>query len=238
MEKKNNDLTPIIFGVISSWSLAVLTIITFGLAMIAIPPSGPNCMSNCMDYPYADLLNYFPRDYFWMYAACVQLCVFLIFTVAFHYNAPTEKKIFSSIAMVFAIMSALTLMADYFVQFAVVPVSVMQGQTEGIALLTQYNGHGIFIALEELGFSLMAIAFFFLGQSLNSTTRLGKSLRVILTLPVIVCVLAIIGYSMQYGINRDYRYEVAAITINWLAAIIAGVLSGVYFQRLKKNRDL
>jgi hypothetical protein len=237
MEMKNNELTAGNIGVISSWSLAVLTIITFGLAMIAIPPSGPNCLSNCMDYPYADILTYFPRDYFWMYAACVQLCVFLFFTVAFHFNAPADKKIFSSIAVIFAIMSALTLMTNYWVQIAVVPVSVMQGQSEGIALLTQYNGHGIFIALEELGFSLMAIAFFFLGQSLNFNSRLEKSLRVVLTLPVILCVLAIIGYSVQYGIDRDYRYEVAAITINWLAAIVTGILSGFYFRRLKTNRD-
>ncbi len=238
MEKKSNDLTPVKFGVISSWALAVITIITFGLAMIAIPPSGPNCVSNCMTYPYSGLLEYFPRDYFWMYSACLQLCVFLIFAVSFHYNAPVEKRIFSHSAVIFAIMSALTLMADYWVQIAVVPVSVMQAETEGIALLTQYNGHGIFIALEELGFSLMAIAFFFLGQSLSPKSRLEKSLRVVLTLPVILCILAITGYSVQYGINRDYRYEVAAITINWLTAIIAGVLSGVYFQRLKKNRDL
>ena len=238
MEKKSNDLTPVKIGVISSWSLAVITIITFGLAMIAIPPSGPNCVSNCMTYPYSGLLDYFPRDYFWMYAACLQLCVFLIFAVSFHHNSPAERKIFSHTSLIFAIMAALTLIADYWVQFAVVPVSVMQGQAEGIGLLTQYNGHGIFIALEELGFSLMVIAFFFLGQSLKSNSRLEKSLKVVLTLPVILCVLAIIAYSVQYGINRDYRYEVAAISVNWLAAIIAGVLSGVYFQRLKKNRDL
>jgi hypothetical protein len=42
---------------------------------------------------------------------------------------------------------------------------------------------------------------------------------------------------VQYGIDRDYRYEVAAITINWLAAIVTGILSGFYFRRLKTNRD-
>ena len=237
MEKKSNDLTPVKLGGLSSWSLAVLTIITFGLAMIALPPSGPNCISNCMTYPYSGLLDFFPRDYFWMYAACAQLCVYIVFMVAFHFNTQAEKKIFSFLAVTFATMAALTLTADYWVQIAVVPLSMMQGQPEGIALLAQYNGHGIFIALEELGFSLMAIAFFFLGQSLHSNSRLEKSLRVVLTLPVILCVLAITGYSVQYGINRDYRYEVAAITINWLAAIVAGILSGVYFQRLKKNLD-
>lgn len=34
----------------------------------------------------------------------------------------------------------------------------MHGETEGITLLTQYNAHGIFIALEELGYLLMSLS--------------------------------------------------------------------------------
>ena len=37
----------------------------------------------------------------------------------------------------------------------------MNGETDGIALLTQYNGHGIFIAMEELGYITMSISFLF-----------------------------------------------------------------------------
>src|SRR4030067_298612 len=59
----------------------------------------------------------------------------------------------------FAIMAALILAGDYFIQFSVVPVSLMSGETEGITLLTQYNAHGIFIVLEELGYLLMSLSF-------------------------------------------------------------------------------
>jgi hypothetical protein len=34
----------------------------------------------------------------------------------------------------------------------------MHGETEGITLLTQYNAHGIFIVLEELGYLLMSLS--------------------------------------------------------------------------------
>ena len=41
--------------------------------------------------------------------------------------------------------------------------SILLGETEGFALLTQYNPHGVFIALEDLGYFLMGMAFVFLG---------------------------------------------------------------------------
>ena len=62
---------------------------------------------------------------------------------------------------------------------------MMKGENEGIALLTQYNGHGIFIALEELGYITMSISLFFLAPVFSSSIRLEKSLRWILFLPFI-----------------------------------------------------
>ncbi len=35
----------------------------------------------------------------------------------------------------------------------------IMNETEGIPLMTQYNEHGIFIAMAELGFVLMSVAF-------------------------------------------------------------------------------
>lgn len=225
-------------GLYSSWSLAILTLITWGLGMMAVPPAGPYCQVNCMAYPYPDILSYYPRDYFWMYAAVFQLCAFLIFMIANHFTAPAEKKIYSFISVAFAIIAAVTLLGNYFIQFATVPISVMKGQAEGIALLTQYNGHGIFIALEELGFSMMSVAFIFLAPIFTARKRLDRAMRWILVLPFAANVVAFILYSLQYSLDRDYRYEVAAISSNWLAAIVIGVLSVVFFTRELKKENL
>lgn len=222
-------------GLHSSWSLALLTLVTWGLAMMAIPPAGPYCPANCMEYPYADLLSYYPRDYYWMYLAVFQMCVFLIFIIASHFAAPAEKKIYSFISAAFAVIAVAVLLGNYFVQFAVVPISVIKGQTEGIALLTQYNGHGIFIALEELGFTLMSVAFVFLAPIFTGRNRLEKAMRWILVLPLAANVIAFILYALQYGLDRDYRYEVAAISSNWLASIVVGILAAVFFGRLLKK---
>ena len=231
METDNKNITPMKVGLYSSWSLAILTVITFGFAMIAIPPSGPNCPGNCMNYPYPDILSYYPRDYYWMYLAVFQLCAFLIFIIANHFVAPVERKIYSFISVAFAVISTTILLANYFLQFSVVPISVMKGQVEGIALLTQYNGHGVFIVLEELGFTMMSIAFIFLSPVFSMKSRLEKAIRWILLMPFVVNVFAFIFYSIQFGLDRDYRFEVAAITINWLVTILVGILIGVFFKR-------
>jgi hypothetical protein len=231
METDNKNIATIKVGLYSSWSLAIMTVITFGFAMIAIPPSGPSCPSNCMNYPYPDILSYYPRDYYWMYLAVFQLCVFLIFMIANHFVAPVERKIFSFISVAFAMIATTILLGNYFLQFSVVPISVMKGQTEGIALLTQYNGHGIFIVLEELGFTMMSIAFIFLSPVFSMKNRLEQAIRWILLMPFVVNAFAFVFYSIQFGLDRDYRYEIAAITINWLVTILIGVLIGVFFKR-------
>ncbi len=225
------------FGFYSSLAFLILTLVSFGLAMMAIPPAGPYCTENCMSYPYENLLSHFPIDYIWMYFACFQLCAFLVFTIAIHFNTPKERKIFSSIGVSFAIISTIILLITYFVQFSVVPISVMHGQTEGISLLTQYNGNGIFIALEELGFIMMSIAFLSLSAIFFKKNLLEKTIRWILIVPFVATILFYILYSIIYGFNVDYRFEVAAIAINWLVAIVASVLISIFYKReLKKYR--
>ena len=207
----------------------------FGFAMIAIPPSGPNCPSDCMTYPYLDILSYYPRDYYWMYLAIFQLFAYIIFIISNHFIASSEKKIFSFISIAFALISATVLLIAYFTQFSIVPISVMKGETEGIALITQYNGHGIFIAMEELGYITMSISFFFLAFLFSMKNRLEKSIRLILMMPFLITVLSFVLYSIKFGIDRDYRFEVATITINWLVTITVGILISILIKRRMKG---
>jgi hypothetical protein len=223
------------FSFYASLLLTLLTIATFGFAMIAIPPSGPYCPGDCMEYPFRDLLNYYPRDYYWMYLAVFQLFSFMIFIMAIHHLAAAQKKLYSSISVAFGVITTTTLLIAYFVQFAVVPISMMKGETEGIALLTQYNGHGIFIALEELGYITMSITMFFLAPVFPATTRLARLIRWLLGLPLFLNVLAFVFYAVQFGIDRSYRFEVASISIDWLFLIIAGVFISIYCRSLMKK---
>lgn len=222
-------------GFYASVLLAFLTLVTFDVAMTAVPKSGPFCTGDCIAYPYHDSLRFFPGDYYWMVLSMGQLCVWLVWTVALFYASPEEKRIFSLSGLLFAVMASVILLADYFLQVAVVPVSLMKGETDGIAMLTQYNDHGIFIALEELGYILMSISLFCMGLAFSRSGTLERSLRRLLLAPFLLTLVALAAVIVRFGIDRSYRFEVPAITFNWLVLIIAGIMTAINFHRQGRN---
>ena len=219
------------FAWFSSLAVVIMTVITWGFAMVAVPPAGPFCPGDCMEYPFSDLLDYYPRDYYWMYLAILQVFTYILFMVSNYFIAREEKKIYGFSSVTFSIISAVVLLIAYFVQFSVVPVSMMKGETEGIALLTQYNGHGIFIALEELAYITMSISFLFLAFVFPRVTRLEKAIRLVLLAAFPLIFMAFVIYTLRYGIERSYRFEVVASRVNWMVTISTGILLSKYFRK-------
>lgn len=223
------------FGLYSCLSLVIITIVTWVFGMKAVPPAGPYCPGDCMSYPFKDILLYFPRDYIWMYLAIFQVFSYVIFIVSNHFITQNENKLFSFLSIAFATITATVLLVTYFVQFSVVPLSMMKGETEGIALLTQYNEHGIFIAMEELAYITMSISFLFLAFIFSNETRIEKTIRLILILGFILMLFSFIFYTFKYGLDRSYRFEVAAISVNWITTITIGILISILIVKRLKN---
>lgn len=229
--------SPASWGVVGYYSaiLAVLvTIITFGFALIAIPISGANCPGDCVTYPYLDTASQFPRDFVWMLPAMVLVLVFVALIASVHTCAPPHKKAFSQIGLVFAIISAVILLLDYYVQFSVVPVSLMANETEGIPLLIQYNPHGIFIALEELGYLMMSLSFLLIAPVFTEKNRVSTAIRWVLIVNFGVIVIALAAIALGYGLERLDRFEVVVITMNWLVLIVGGALLSIWFRRQRE----
>ncbi len=218
-------------GLYSSVLTALITIVTFGFAITAIPISGANCRDGCIEYPYLNTVAQFPKDYLWMIPAIVLMLLYVIWVVSIHVYAAPSKKIFGQIGLSFALMSALILIGDYFIQFSVVPVSLMNGETEGITLLTQYNAHGIFIVLEELGYLLMSLSFVFIAPVFSNSNRLENSVRWIFIGGFVLAFVALAIFSAIYGLDRQDRFEVTIISIDWLVLIVNGILLGVVFKK-------
>ena len=218
-------------GIYSSVLTVLLTIITFGFAITAIPISGANCREGCIEYPYLNTVAQFPKDYLWMIPAIILMLLYVIWMVSIHVYAAPSKKIFGQIGLSFALMSALILISDYFIQFSVVPISLMSGETEGITLLTQYNAHGIFIVLEELGYQLMSLSFVFIAPVFSSQNRLEAAVRWVFIGGFVLAIVSLVIFSMVYGLDRQDRFEVAIISIDWLVLIVNGILLGVVFKK-------
>src|SRR5215204_7481670 len=225
-------------GLYSAILSALTTLVTFSLAIIAIPNSGAGCRENCFEYPYVNTLSEFPRDYLWMPFAMLLVVVYVVLMVSIHAYATQHKKIYSQLGLSFALIAAGILLSDYLIQFSVVPASLMNQETDGIALLNQYNPHGIFIVLEELGYLLMSLSFLFLAPVFANEGRLASVVRWVFIAGFILTMIFLTVISLIYGLDRMDRFEVAVISIDWLVLIINGVLLSLLFRRqLKVKRE-
>jgi hypothetical protein len=226
-------------GYYSAILTAVITIVTFGFALIAIPISGANCPGDCIEYPYLNTVAQFPRDYLWMPLAIILILVYVILMVSIHAYAHRERKIFSQIGLSFAMIAAVILMSNYFIQFSVIPVSLMSAETEGIAMLIQYNAHGVFIALEDLGYLIMSLSFVFMAPVFGNKSRLECVVRWVFILGFVLVIISLIVISINHGLDRQDRFEVVVLSVDWLVLIVNGILlSMVFRKKLKENKNL
>jgi hypothetical protein len=206
-------------GFYSAIVLAVTTIIAFGLAITATP-------GGVVVYPYLDTLKLFPKDYIWMFVSIPLLLSYVILMIVISSLAKNDKRIFGQISVAFAIISAVILLSNYFIQFSIVPASLLNNNTDGIMLLTQYNPSSIFIALEELGYIMMALSFVFIAPIFGK----DRLIKLIFISAFLLSIVSFVIVSIQYGINRGYIFEIAVISITWLTLIINGILLSIFFR--------
>ena len=218
-------------GYYAALLVAALGIVTFVMAYLTPPISGPFCLTNCIEYPYNDIISRFPRDYLWLFPAMALSITYFVLMACIHDFAPLEQKLYTRIALCSAITATAVLVIDYFVQLSVIQASVMHNEREGIALLTQYNPHGVFIALEEVGFVFMSLSFFSAAPVFSGKNSLERAIRLLLRIGIVLTALAFVVCTVMYGLDREYRFEVASISINWGILMTGGVLLAFFFRR-------
>lgn len=226
----NDRMSTLKFGRTISLITGILTLATFTIAILTPPLSGPLCLEDCFEYPFTEIADRYPRDYYWMYPAILLSFVYVVFIASIHYSPSNDRKLFSSIALIFGVMSSLLLSTDYFIQVSVIQPSLLSGETEGIAILSQYNPHGIFIVLEEFGFFLLITSLFFLFPIFHEKNGNQKALKWTSIIGLVIAIISFVIISLQFGIMREYRFEIAIISIAWLQLIVISFLSTRYFS--------
>lgn len=220
------------FGYYISLVTSILTVVAFATAILTPPLSGPWCEGSCFQYPYTDIASRFPRDYYWMFFAMPSFLFYLIMMVCLHQVVIPGKKHFSMIGVAFAMMATMLLFSNYFIQVSVIQPSLLVGETDGIALISQYNAHGIFIAVEEIGFLFICISFFCCLPVFSNVSSNEKAIKWTAIVSLILAIISFIIISAIYGINREYRFEIAVISIAWLETIILSLLLARYFKNV------
>lgn len=213
------------------------------IAMTTAPArSGPYCLvgfvDSCVTYPYTDVAAFVPIEYIWMAPALLMALLFMVVVGCIHQNAAAGKKVFSQLALSFAVVAAAVHAMNYFIQLAVVQPSLLKNEVEGLSLFLQYNPHGIFVALEDLGYLLMGVAFMLVAASISRREKLARAIRIIFYTSSALAIGSLFYYALAYGFDLEYRYEVAAILIDWVTLIVAGPFLGIYFRRSGRNEAI
>jgi hypothetical protein len=222
------------FGFLAALFTATAGVVAFGLAITALPIAGANCTSNCVPYPYMATAGQWPKDFLWQPPAILLVLGYLALMLSIHYVVPAQRKILSLGALCLALVSATVLAIDYYVQFAVVPVSLQANETNGLPLLIQYNPHGLFIALEELGYLAMSLSFVLVASALVLGGRLEAGIRWVFRTAFGVSFVAMAVYWFAFGIDRKDRFEIVILSACWIALIVNGALLAVFFRRRLK----
>jgi hypothetical protein len=214
-----------------------LSLAAFGIGLATPPRSGPFCLHECVVYPYTNVAAFVPRDFWWMYPAMLVPPVFVVLMAYIEHEAADDRKLLGRIGLDFALISAASIVTDYFIQLAVVQPSLLKGETEGLSLISQYNPHGVFIALEDIGYALMGVAFVFAGAVFAEKSVLERTLRWIFILSGLITITALPALAILFGQELEYRFEVTALSVNWTALIVTGVLLSVFFKQTRKASD-
>jgi hypothetical protein len=157
-----------------------------------------------VDYPYLDTLGQYPRDFLWMPLAITLVLAYVSLMVSIHAYVPKDRKIFSQAGLSFGLITAGILVSDYYIQFSAIPMSLANNETEGLAMLIQYNPHGVFIALEELGY-LMSLSFLFVGIALPKRNRLEAVIRWIFVIGFGLAMVSLTAVALRFGLGREDR---------------------------------
>jgi hypothetical protein len=189
----------------------------------------------CVTYPFVDVAEFVPMEYLWMVPALLLALAFLVLTISIHHHTAADRRIFSQIALSFATISAAAHSINYFIQLAVVQPSLLKGELDALVLWSQYNGHGIFIALEDLGYWTMGIAFLFIAFAFAPQKGLVRAIRIVLLVSGAIAVGGLIVLALIFGSDLEYIYEVLSIVVDWFTLIGVGVLLAIFFRRAMKQ---
>lgn len=186
---------------------------------------------------YPGMINYVwtfikTIDYVLFVPGFILAPVFIILIACIHYYTSIDKKIYSLISLAFALIYATIITTDYFILWTVTLPSVIHGETMGLSLLSMYNPHGIFVALESIAYLMMSLALLFIAPVFKGG-KIEGALRWIFIIGFILAIGSLISiFAMKYDI---VMFEIAVIAIYCPVLIISGILLSIIFRRAEKK---
>ena len=204
-------------------AVAGLAALAFIAGFLTPVPGGGICIGSCAAYPFDDpalVRDFVPVSFYWMYPAIGMLLAQVVFTASLAVPGRAATRLPAILALALTLMGAGLLLGDYAIQLAVVAPSLLRGEGAAVAGLSLFNPHGVFVALEDVGYWTLGLAFLGVAAALGGATTaecvaryafLAGGVLAVGALPVLIAVL---------GPDLGYAYEILVITAVDLALLL------------------
>jgi hypothetical protein len=149
---------------IGFWSAVFATVfsIGYGIAVIVMVVSTITATESPSGLTGIDLIvaTFRPVQMLPLIPSLLLVPAFVILMVSIHYYAAPEKKIWSHLGIAFALIYAAMSAINYITQLTVVRLSILNKETDGLAMFVMGNSHSIFWALAS-SYAFMNLAMLF-----------------------------------------------------------------------------
>jgi hypothetical protein len=167
--------------------------------------------------------NFEPMQMFTVFPSIIMACAYVVFTVAIHYYAREDKKIFSHLSIAFGLMYSIISVANYLIQIITVIPSIENQNLNGLDILVAGFPNSIFFALMASYF-FMCVSALFVSFVFNNEKG-QKSIKILFLSSVCsipICLLCIIT-------NLNVLMPFAGIV--WFVCFTAGLIKAAILFR-------
>ena len=176
------------------------------------------------------ILN-FPLDEKLIYGTSLCIVIpFLIEMLALHYTTPANKKFWSHAALLFTILYAVFVTANYVVQLATVLPMELKGQLNEVQVLKQ-TPHSMFWNFDALGYIFMGLA---TGMAIPIFNGSGSQKIVRISLMANTLTIPLISIVYFYP---TFSYNLLAFGFAWgITAPLFMLLLAINFRKNKQDQ--
>ena len=201
--------------------------IGFWSGRIAFTAAVAYCITQLLP-PY-DVVT-FPTDERLIYGASLCIVIPFIFEMlVLHYITPDEKKFWSHAALIFTILYAVFVTANYVVQLATVIPNALKGALNEVRILQQ-TPHSMFWNFDALGYIFMGLATF---VAIPAFEKKGFQKWVRISFIANASVTPLISIVYFYP---DYSYNLLLLGFPWaITAPLSMLLLAIMFRKKLKN---
>ena len=197
-------------------------------------PGGGLCTGACAAYPFDDpalIRDFVPVSFFWMVPAIGMLFALVVFQASLGTIRQGVSRLAPVLALVFTLIGTSVLIVDYAIQLAVVAPSLLHGDGPAVVALSLFNPHGAFVALEDVGYWTLGLAFLGIAATINGASRAERFAHVVFLVGGILAVGALPAFVVMLGADLGYAYEIFVITVVDLALVVGGACVALAFRR-------